>query len=221
MAAIQRTKCPVCGTRRCPCEHCHTECGLNHNPTRPVADFPTVDNCNINCPEEAFLPFLVGLPGMVGASMAVPISALGAWSKRIWDGGGRRTEPQRIFYHPPRAGELSPMLAAGRWDSTPPNPSESPIDVGKLSGALQAELRRQLDEKDATTAKNTRPPMKSSDHVGEITRFNPAHHTVTEVLAHLRTATAAEVARVFAAEERGSQRAGILKRRNRYPGVEP
>jgi hypothetical protein len=213
----QRRKCPKCGHRRCPCEFCHVACGLDHSPTLPAGQFPTVALCNRHCPEEAFLPYLVGLPGMQGASMIMPIQYLRSWSRRLWDGGGRIAAEPVIFYHPPRAGEISPAAASGVWKDTPPDPAaESGIDISKLSGVMQAELARQLDERKA--AQQAPPTMpEKQQFVEHITRFDPRHHTVTEVLAHLRTATPGEVERVVRLERRGSQRAGILKR---FPGVQ-
>ncbi|SUA72650.1 Protein of uncharacterised function (DUF2744) [Nocardia otitidiscaviarum] len=206
--------CTVCGTRRCPCEHCHRACGLDHTPKLPTGAFPTVDNCNPHCPTEAFLPFLVGLPGMRGASMAIPIAGLRQWSQRLWNGGARRVERQTEFYWPPKAGEINPMFAAGEWkDEPPPADWSTEVDINKLSGALQAELARQFAEREELAAA-ARPPEVPRAYVTHLTRFDPNEHTVTEVLAHLRTASAAEIARVIALESSGSKRAGILKR---YP----
>lgn len=174
-------------------------------------EFPTVKNCNPNRPDEAFLPFLVGLPGMKGASMALPISYLRMWSTRLWGGGARRVGRQRIFYHPPRAGEINPMFAAGEWkrEKPVPNPAHD-IDISKLSVALQTELARQVDEKRAAAAPPKAPSPQS--FVGRVTWFDPNEHPITDVLAHLRTASPAEIRRVILLERDGSKRRGILKR---------
>lgn len=214
----QRRTCPVCGTRRCPCEYCHIKCGLDHSPTLPLNVFPTVDNCNPHCPTESFLPFLVGLPGMRGASMAVPIAGLRQWSQRIWDGGGRRVEPQTTFYWPPKAGEINPLFAAGEWkDQPPPADWTTAVDIDALSGVMQSELKRQFDEREKA-AEAARPPDVPRAYITHLTRFDPNEHTVAEVLAHLRTASPAEVDRVMDLEATGSKRAGILKRRDRLGG---
>ncbi|WP_433658021.1 phage gene 29 protein family protein [Nocardia sp. CA-128927] len=207
-----RHECTVCGTRRCPCVHCHRKCGLDHSPRLPTGAFPTVDNCNCDCPTEAFLPFLVGLPGMRGASMAIPIAGLRQWSQRLWNGGARRVERQVEFYWPPKAGELNPMFASGEWKAEPP-PADwsSEVDINALSGVMQAELQRQFAEREAA-AEAARPADVARATVSHITRFDPNEHTVAVVLAHLRTASPAEVARVIARERATSQRAGILKR---------
>ncbi|MEU0871659.1 phage gene 29 protein family protein [Nocardia brasiliensis] len=210
----RRHECKVCGTRRCPCEHCHRKCGLDHAPRLPLGSFPTVDNTNPHCPTEAFLPFLVGLPGMRGASMAVPIAGLRQWSQRLWNGGARRVERQVEFYWPPKAGEINPMFAAGEWkDEPPPADWTTEVDINKLSGVMQAELQRQFAEREALAAA-ARPPEVERAYIRHVTRFDPNEHTVTEVLAHLRTASDAEINRVIALESSGSKRAGILKR---YP----
>lgn len=212
----RRRACKVCGTRRCPCEWCHIECGLDHSPWLPVDTFPTVANCNVNCPSEAFLPFLVGLPGMRGASMAVPVAGLKQWSERLWNGGARRVAPQTEFYWPPKAGEINPTFAAGDWrDEPPPEDWTTEVDINALSGVMQAELKRQFDEREAVAAA-ARPPEVERGYVTKVTRFDPTEHTVTEVLAHLRTASPAEVDRVFALEAETSKRAGILKRRAQF-----
>nr|WP_255342593.1 DUF2744 domain-containing protein [Nocardia sp. CNY236] len=203
----------MCGTRRCPCQWCHTICGLDHSPWLKTGTFPTVDTCNAHCPEEAFLPFLVGLPGMRGASMAVPISGLKSWSVRLWNGGARRVAEQREFYWPPKAGEINPLFAAGDWKDQPPPPDWSTeVDAQALASVMQAELSRQLQQRE-TVAQATRP-ADARGFVTRITRFDPADHPVTEVLAHLRTASTAEVQRVIALEADGSKRSGILKRRD-------
>ncbi len=164
------------------------------------------------------MPFLVGLPGMRGASMAVPMSGLRQWSQRLWDGGARRVEPQRVFYWPPKAGEINPMFAAGEWkDEPPPADWVSEVDINKLSGVMQAELARQFAEREQLAAA-ARPPEVARAYVTHITRFDPNEHTVAEVLAHLRTASPAEAERVLAAEAEGSKRAGILKRRDQFTG---
>ncbi|MFD3431165.1 phage gene 29 protein family protein [Nocardia fluminea] len=202
----------MCGTRRCPCEYCHTKCGLDHSPWLPTGTFPTVAVCNPNNPEEAFLPFLVGLPGMRGAAMAIPISGLRQWSVRLWNGGARRVAAQVEFYWPPVAGEINPMFAGGDWKDTPP-PDDLPtgIDINALSAVTQSEIKRQFDEREAA-ASAARPPEVVRASVSRITRFDPNEHTVTEVLAHLRDASAAEVARVLQLEATGSKRNGILKK---------
>ncbi|WP_195041924.1 phage gene 29 protein family protein [Nocardia farcinica] len=212
MAPPRRRTCPVCGKHRCPCEYCHTDCGLDHSPTLPTGAFPTTALCNPNCPDEAFLPYLVGLPGMKGAAMALPLQYLKMWSRRLWDGGARIAAEPVIFYHPPRAGEISPMFAAGEWKPEPPEPSQATgVDIDRLGLAVQAELARQIDEKRAAAEP---PPKKPGARVGRIARFQPQHHTVTEVLTYLRTASPSEVERVLDAEQAGAQRAGILKRRS-------
>jgi hypothetical protein len=211
-APPEERPCPKCGPE-CPCRICHTDCGLDHSPTLPPGQFPTTALCNPHCPEEAFLPYLVGLPGMQGASMLMPLHYLKIWSRRLWDGGARLTVDPVIFYHPPAGGDLNPGTAAGEWKDTPPDPAAAHgVDINKLSGALQAELKRQFDERDAA---NQPPPAmpEKRQFVEHITRFDPRHHTVREVLAHLRTATEGEIDRVVRLERNGgSQRAGILKR---------
>ncbi|WP_433660802.1 phage gene 29 protein family protein [Nocardia sp. CA-128927] len=202
--------CKICGTRRCPCVHCHRECTLDHEPRLPTGAFPTVDNCNPHCPSEAFVPYLVGLPGMRGASMAVPIAGLRQWSQRLWDGGARRTEQAVTWYWPPKAGELNPLFAAGEWkDEPPPADWTTEVDIEKLSGAMQTELQRQFAEREQAAAP---PPQRPHAYVTHITRFDPTEHSVVETLAHLRTASPDEIARVIGIEAEQSKRKGILKR---------
>lgn len=216
-----RPPCTVCGTDECPCQWCHIECGLDHSPKLPKGSFPLADLCNPHCPDEAWLPTLVGMPAMQGASMALPIEYLKMQSRRqyLW-GGPPNPAMRRIHYHPPRAGEINPMFAAGEWKDTPPDPATAQgIDINRLSGAMQAEITRQIDERRGVQQAPPEMPEKKQ-FVDHITRFDPRHHTVTEVLAHLRTASPGEVERVFRLEENGSKRAGILKRRNQFPGVQ-
>ncbi|WP_378743366.1 DUF2744 domain-containing protein [Nocardia brasiliensis] len=202
----------MCGTRRCPCEWCHVVCGLDHSPWLAAGTFPTIEVCNPNCPDEAFLPFLVGLPGMRGASMAVPISGLKSWSVRLWNGGARRVAEQREWYWPPKAGEINPLFAAGEWKDEPPPPDwTTEVDAQALARVMREEIDRQLEQREAV-AEAARPAEVARGYVTRITRFDPTEHTVTEVLAHLRTASEAEVQRVIAIEAEASKRAGILKR---------
>lgn len=174
-------------------------------------EFPTDRNCCPDNPEEAWLPALVGMPGMKGASMALPLSYLRQWSTRLFDWGGPPdAAKRRTWYHPPKAGEISPMFAAGTWKDHPhvPEPSDL-VDIDKLSRAMQVELARQVDEKRAA---HEPPPRKPGATVGKLTRFDPAEHTVTEVLTHLRDAGDSEIRRVIAMERRDSKRRGVLKR---------
>lgn len=174
-------------------------------------DFPTELNCNPAHPEEAWVPALLGLPGMKGASMALPVSYLRMWSQRLFQWGGPPDPSKRqIYYHPPRSGEINPMFAAGEWKDEPyvPDPADM-VDLNKLSLAMQAEIARQVDEK---RAGQERPPQKPSAKVGRLTRFDPTEHSVAEVLAHLRDAGESEVRRVIALEREGSKRRGVLKR---------
>ncbi|MEU1526348.1 DUF2744 domain-containing protein [Nocardia rhamnosiphila] len=202
-----------CGNVGCLCPVCHTACGVDHSPTLPPGRFPIADLCNRHCPEESWLPALVGLPGMNGASMALPIAYLKQWSTRLYEWGGPpNPDMRRTFYHPPQAGEINPMFAAGEWKKTPPDPirATTGIDLKRLSPTAQATVAQQVDEMRATAAP---PPRRPGAKVGRLTRFNPDNHSVNEVIAHLRSSSRSEVERVLALEESGSKRAGILKRR--------
>lgn len=92
-------------------------------------EFPSVANCDKDNPEEAFLPYLVGIPGMKGASLVFPVKYLRLLSKRLWDGGARLTEEPVIFYHPPALGDMNTLTAAGEWKDTPPPPLDPIPDV--------------------------------------------------------------------------------------------
>ena len=111
----------------------------------PAGELPTRDNCDLNDPEEAFLWMLIAIPGMKGAPVPFPIEYLRVLSKRLWDCGARPTGEQALWYHPPQAGDISPMMAAGEWKPEPPAAGPN-IDITKLGKAIQDEVRRQALE---------------------------------------------------------------------------
>ena len=111
-------------------------------------ELPTSDNCDVNDPEEAWLPALVAIPGIKGAPIPFPIEYLKILAKRLWDyGGPPNRELQSTWYHEPRAGDISPMFAAGEWKDHPPEDRPN-IDITSLSKAMQDEIRRQALELD-------------------------------------------------------------------------
>lgn len=115
-------------------------------------ELPTVDNCDITDPEEAWLPALIAFPGIKGAPIPFPIEYLKILSKRLHAfGGPPNPEMQSVWYHPPRAGDISPMFAAGEWKDHPPEEASS-IDLTSLSKAMQDEIRRQALELDGPPA---------------------------------------------------------------------
>src|SRR5690606_9546717 len=113
----------------------------------PVGELPTKENCDPNDPEEAFLWQLIAMPGMKGAPVPFPIEYLRQVSRRIWNCGSRpNVAEQKEWYHPPQAGDISPMFAAGEWKPEPPAQERPDIDITKLSKVMQDEIRRQALE---------------------------------------------------------------------------
>ncbi|WP_157110613.1 phage gene 29 protein family protein [Nocardia anaemiae] len=187
--------------------------------------FPTRDNCDPTDPEEAFLWMLVGLPGLKGAPLLLPIQHLRQVSRRLWDCGARPVEDPVIKYRPPRAGDPHWLASPGTWaDIDDPDP-EDVFDIRQFVAELPLRQRQQLaaalgltgtvaDEPPApmlpvTTAvsnealaSNDPPPL-----------FDPTRRGVKAVLAYLRRATPDERDRVLAIERHfGKARPVILSR---------
>ena len=132
----------------------------------PDGELPTRDNCDLRDPEEAFLWMLVAQPGIQGAPLPYPIEYLRQVSKRLWDCGARPTNKQKLWYHPPRAGDISPMFAAGEWKDYPPDPDDVlNVDLASLSKVIQDKVRQQAREMEpevpaeVETAKVSAPPQ--------------------------------------------------------------
>lgn len=124
----------------------------------PAGELPTKENCDPNDPEEAFLWQLIAMPGMKGAPVPFPIEYLREVSKRMWNCGSRpNIAEQTEWYHPPRAGDISPMFAAGEWKDSPPEHERPDIDITKLSKVMQDEIRRQALELEGEPAPNMSP----------------------------------------------------------------
>lgn len=128
----------------------------------PVGELPTRDNCDLDDPEEMFLWCLVAMPGMKGAPFPFPMEYLRLVSKRLYDCGARLTEDQTIWYHAPRTGDISPMFAAGEWQSEPSAQERPDIDITKLSKVMQDEIRRQALELEGEPAP-VNPPLQITD----------------------------------------------------------
>lgn len=131
----------------------------------PAGELPTQENCDPNDPEEAFLWMLIAIPGMKGAPVPFPIEYLRELSKRLWNCGARPTGEQTLWYHAPRAGDISPMFAAGEWKPEPPSNERPDIDITKLGKAMQDEIRRQALELEGEPA----PPQSPVTIVDEPT----------------------------------------------------
>ena len=176
------------------------------------SEFPTRENCDPNDPEEALLWMLMGLPGMRGAAMIMPVKVLRMWSKRLWDCGARPSADPTVFYHPPKAGDINPTFAAGQWKETPYVPTESPVDVSKLSMAMKLELARQLREKVNADAPDV--PRAVVGRLRDQTNldvYDPGEHTIAEVREYLETQSEVERNRVIAVEIAGRARKALLR----------
>lgn len=152
----------------------------------PVGELPTRDNCDLNDPEEAFLWMLVAMPGMKGAPIPFPMEYLRLVSKRIWNCGGRVVAEQSEWYHAPRAGDISPMFAAGEWKPEPPEQERPDIDITKLSKVMQDEIRRQALELEGEPA-----PVSPAVQITDEPSW-PESMRVSELAKHIN-ATSKEV----------------------------
>ncbi|MEV6321365.1 DUF2744 domain-containing protein [Nocardia sp. NPDC051787] len=190
--------------------------------------FPTRDNCDPTDPEEAFLWMLVGLPGLKGAPLLLPIQHLRQVSRRLWDCGARPVEQPVIKYRPPRAGDPHWLVSPGTWaDINDPDP-EDVFDVRQFVAALPLRQRQQLAAALGLTGTvPDEPPAPllpvESPVTGEVSAsndpppaFDPTRRSVKAVLAYLRRADPDERDRVLAIEQHfGKARPAILSRYQR------
>ncbi|MGV9616826.1 phage gene 29 protein family protein [Nocardia xishanensis] len=187
--------------------------------------FPTRDNCNPADPEEAFLWMLVGLPGLKGAPLLLPIQHLRAVSRRLWDCGARPAEDPVIKYRPPRVGDPHWLVSPGTWtDINDPDP-EDIFDIRQFVAELPLRQRQQLAAALGLTGSVPDEPPEPMLPVmtpvsGEATvsnespeGFDPTRRGVKAVLAYLRRADPDERERVLAVERHfGKARPAILSR---------
>ncbi|WP_109523555.1 MULTISPECIES: phage gene 29 protein family protein [Nocardia] len=190
--------------------------------------FPTRDNCDRTDPEEAFLWMLVGLPGLKGAPLLLPIQHLRAVSRRLWDCGARPVEEPVIKYRPPRAGDPHWLLSPGTWSDADEPELEEVFDVRKFVAELPLRQRQQLAAALGLTGTVPDQPAEPPPPMLPVTcpvsvearatndpppQFDPTRRGVKAVLAYLRRADPAERERVLAIERHlGKARPAILSR---------
>ncbi|MFG1794020.1 DUF2744 domain-containing protein [Nocardia sp. NPDC049149] len=195
----------------------------------PDGQFPIRDNCDPTDPEEAFLWMLVGLPGLKGAPLLLPVQHLRAVSRRLWDCGARPVEQPVIKYRPPRAGDPHWLLSPGTWaDIDDPDPEEV-FDVRQFVAELPLRQRQQLAAALGLTGTvaDEAPPEPMLPVTRPVTteasasndappQFDPTRRGVKAVLAYLRNAEPEERERVLAIERHfGKARPAILSRYQR------
>ncbi|WP_306365299.1 DUF2744 domain-containing protein [Nocardia sp. CC227C] len=211
---------------------------MDTSPWLPDGAFPTQNNTNPNCPEEAFLWQYAGLPGMRGAPLPFPIDYLKMVSRRQWDCGARPMgsvipPAQTIKYQKPKTTDPHWLTSPGVWVDID-EPDRDQFDVKEFIGSLPQDAKRQLAEAlgfDPAAAvpaddqiiagyegaapgrKYGRPSRDGATVSNEPLPFDPVRKTVAEVLAYLRDADPDERDRVVSIERHlGQARAGILKR---------
>lgn len=123
---------------------------VDTSPWLKAGDFPTFENCNPNCPEEAFLWMYSGLPGMKGAPLPFPIEYLREVSRRQWDCGARppgSTIPseRKIKYQKPRQTDPHWLVSPGIWEPIDA-PDRSQFDLKEFVASLPQDAKRQLAE---------------------------------------------------------------------------
>ncbi|QAX92849.1 minor tail protein [Gordonia phage Mutzi] len=103
-----------------------------------VPDFPTVDNCDPDDPDQFAVWAFVGLPGMRGAPLGPPVTWLRMLSRRLWDLGFRyHPELRTLKYRKPHTGDPNFLKSAGEW--VPIDAPDDPADE------LSPEARELLD----------------------------------------------------------------------------
>lgn len=127
------------------------------NPNRPpkpkpkkikVPEFPTIDNCDVNNPEEFALWALVGLPGQKGAPLPMPEAGLRLVSRRLWQLGFRyHPDKRELKYRKPRSSDPNWLTSPGTWvDINEPDEDDpSAEEIAKsLSSEAKAALRKRF-----------------------------------------------------------------------------
>lgn len=189
--------------------------------------FPTRHNCDPTDPEEAFLWMLVGLPGLKGAPLMLPIQHLRQVSRRLWDCGARPIEQPVIKYRPPRTGDPHWLISPGTWaDIDDPDPEV--FDVREFVASLPLTQRQQLAAALGLTGTvpdvpptpvlpvTTPASLETTASNDPPAAFDPTRRSMKAVLAHLRTADPDERDRVLAIEQHlGRARPQILSRYQR------
>lgn len=219
---------------------------IDPTPKLPPGEFPEQHNTNPDCPEEAFLWMFSGLPGMNGAPLPFPVEYLREVSRRLWDCGARpmgsKTPPeQKIKYQRPRNTDPHWLTSPGVWVPLDA-PDRSQFDIKEFVASLPQDTKRQLAEalgfqpgeavpaddrivagitgesKGPKTGPVSRDGAYVTNHPVKDPGYNPAAHTVDEVLEYLEAVDAEERERVLMVERHLSKkpRKTIL---DRFPEV--
>ncbi|NKY60342.1 phage gene 29 protein family protein [Nocardia flavorosea] len=207
---------------------------VDTSPWLKPGEFPTLENTNPNCPEEALLHTFAGLPGMKGAPLPFPIEYLKEVSRRQWDCGVRPMDsvipPERkIKYQQPKNTDPHWLTSPGVWVPADA-PDRSKFDIKEFVASLPQDTKRQLAE---ALGFDTNAPLPEDGQIvagvtgegkqlktGPVSRdgayvtnypvkdpgWNPALHTVDEVLEYLAAVDDAERERVLMVERHLSKR---------------
>ncbi|QDH92818.1 minor tail protein [Gordonia phage Bakery] len=92
-----------------------------------VPDFPTVDNCDPDDPDQFAVWALVGLPGQNGAPLPLPVTILRLVSRRLWNLGFRyHPELRTLKYRKPQTDNPNWLISPGEWVSmdAPDDPAD-------------------------------------------------------------------------------------------------
>ncbi|AXN53619.1 minor tail protein [Gordonia phage Ronaldo] len=118
-------------------------------------EMPSIKNCDPTDPEEAFLPYYMGMPNQRGAGMPFPKSYLRLLSRQMWEAGCRPPGPcphcgediseVQLRYQKP------PMLDREHWATNPgmwvpidtPEPEFTPVD--EIVDAMPPLVREAVD----------------------------------------------------------------------------
>lgn len=123
-----------------------------------VPAFPTLDNCDLDNPEEHLLWMLVGLPGMKGAPLPFPVEYLRVISAHLYACGARfHPELQTIKYRKPTNATPNWLVSPGDWV-----PMEAPDDP---ADELSPEARQLLEavERIKAAKEQKAPPVLPDD----------------------------------------------------------
>lgn len=139
----------------------------NRKPKVPkvvAPDLPTLENCDLDEPEEFALWAMVALPGMRGAPLGPPVKWLRKVSRRLWDLGFRyHPELRTLKYRKPTTALGDAVLVSpGEWVPID-EPDDPRTGTPQLSSAQKALLRKKLGLDDNPAADSDKVPYQRAD----------------------------------------------------------
>lgn len=111
---------------------------------------PTIDNCDLDNPKQAFLWMFTATPGQKGAPLLMPDSYYEMQSYHMWVLGARPQRRPQLKWRPPNNAVANRWSAAGEWvhlDEPDPVRTTMADIVAKLPQEDRAELKELINNK--------------------------------------------------------------------------